>query len=182
MLIAEFRRGLLVATLALVALAVVFIGRAAAQEESAGQYWTKEAARHPATMAVPRGGKRPRQIRAVDGHPVADLITAAARRHGVPVALAHGVARVESGYRCHARSHANARGAMQVLPATARSVGIHGNLYDCATGIEAGMRYLRLVIARGGAGCAGVSLYERGLYARPVCTGYGRKVMRLASA
>lgn len=28
-----------------------------------------------------------------------------------------------------------------------RSVGVHGNLYDCATGIEAGMRYLRLAPA-----------------------------------
>jgi soluble lytic murein transglycosylase-like protein len=105
------------------------------------------------------------------------IVEDAARRHQVPVGLALAVAKVESGFRCNARSRANARGVMQVLPATARGVGVHGNLFDCRTGAEAGMRYLAAIIRRHGISCASVSLYERGARARPRCTAYGRKVM-----
>lgn len=105
------------------------------------------------------------------------IVAQTAAKHGVPVGLALAVAKVESGFRCHARSRANARGVMQVLPATARGVGVHGNLYDCRVGAEAGMRYLAAIIRRHGISCASVSLYERGAHARPRCTAYGRKVM-----
>lgn len=109
------------------------------------------------------------------------LVDQAAARYGIPRDLAHGVARVESGYRCALRGRHGERGVMQVKPETARSVGISGNLFDCATGIEAGMRYLRIALDRGGGGCAGVSLYQRGVFARPRCTAYGRTVMRVAN-
>lgn len=106
------------------------------------------------------------------------LVDKTADRHGVPRKIAHSVVRVESAYRCKARNaKSGATGIMQVKPATARSVGVTGNLTDCKTGLEAGMRYLRLALNKGGVGCAGVSLYERGIFARPTCTGYGRKVM-----
>lgn len=116
--------------------------------------------------------------------PPADLhamVTTAAARHGVPASLAHAVIAAESGYRCDARSRAGAKGIAQVLPATARGVGVHGNLFDCATGLEAGMRYLAAIVKRHGTGCAAVSLYNRGAHARPVCTDYGRKVLAWAS-
>lgn len=108
------------------------------------------------------------------------MVTASAQRHGVPVNVAHAIARIESRYQCGARSRSGARGAMQVLPATARSVGVHGNLYDCATGIDAGMKYLAQIIRQHGTGCAALALYNRGAYARPICTGYGRQAVRLA--
>ena len=117
----------------------------------------------------------------ISGGAVASMVTASAHRHGVPVSVAHAIARIESRYRCNARSPSNARGVMQVLPATARGVGVHGNLYDCATGIDAGMRYLAQIIRQHGTGCAALALYNRGAYARPVCTGYGRQAVRLAA-
>lgn len=101
----------------------------------------------------------------------------AARRHSVPVNLALAVAYTESGLRCNARNRSGARGVMQVMPRTARGVGVHGNLLDCRTGAEAGMRYLSAIIRRHGISCASVSLYERGAQSRPRCTAYGRKVM-----
>ncbi len=106
------------------------------------------------------------------------MLAASAATNGVAVRVARAIMTIESGGRCSARSHAGARGAMQVLPATARSVGVHGNLHDCATGIEAGMRYLRLVISTHGLSCGALSTYERGVFARPVCTAYGRKAIR----
>lgn len=108
------------------------------------------------------------------------LVDQKAAKHGIPSHIAHGVVRVESRYRCDARNGVHA-GAMQVKPATARSVGVTGNLFTCEHGIEAGMRYLRLALDRGGVGCAGVSFYNRGIYARSICTGYGRKVLGGAS-
>ena len=65
---------------------------------------------------------------------VAEIVRARAEALGVPVALALAITRYESGGRCHMRGQAGERGAMQVLPQTARSVGVTGNLYDCATG------------------------------------------------
>jgi soluble lytic murein transglycosylase-like protein len=106
------------------------------------------------------------------------IVTQVAQENGISPALAHAVTRVESSYNCSARGRAGELGAMQVKPATARSVGVYGNLRDCRTGITAGMRYLRQAIARGGMSCSGISLYNRGIFARPACTGYGRKVLR----
>jgi soluble lytic murein transglycosylase-like protein len=141
-----------------------------ADAELAARLHPAERVRAPSAAGRMRGAS-PRLV---------EKVSSAARRHGVPVAIAKAVVTVESGWRCHARSPAGARGIAQVLPATARSVGVHGNLFDCATSIEAGMRYLRLAIDRAGPTCAGVGLYERGIYASPRCTAYGRRVMAIA--
>lgn len=108
------------------------------------------------------------------------LVAAAAARNGVPVHLAFGVIRVESRFDCHARRTGNGEvGIGQINPRTAASVGVVG-IHDCTRNVEASMRYLRLAIDRGGAGCAGVALYQTGIYARPRCTSYGRRVMHFA--
>lgn len=106
-----------------------------------------------------------------------DAVKDAAKRHNVPQKLALAVADVESRFQCHARSSAGARGVMQVMPRTARGVGVHGNLFDCKVGAEAGMRYLSAIIRKHGVSCASISLYNRGSHAKPVCTAYGRKVL-----
>lgn len=108
------------------------------------------------------------------------LVSSYAAANGVPSRIAHGVIRVESGYRCDARNrHSSAAGAGQLVRATARALGVR-NVFDCRENIAAAMRYLAQAIRKGGAGCAGVSLYNLGTNARPRCTAYGRKV--LASA
>ncbi|MGP9821102.1 lytic transglycosylase domain-containing protein [Salinarimonas sp. NSM] len=115
---------------------------------------------------------------AAGGGSVQAMVTAAALRHGIDPTLAHAMAMVESNYRCSAVGRAGELGVMQVKPATARSVGVTGNLRDCATGIEAGMRYLRASIDRHGAGCGGISAYNMGIHRQAsFCNGYGRKVM-----
>jgi hypothetical protein len=109
-----------------------------------------------------------------------DLVTAAAGAAGVPVAIAHGVVKVESGYRPHIRGAAGEWGMGQIKCPTARSVGFSGPCNELArpeTNLRFSMAYLRLALDRGGTSCGGVSLYNRGIHARPVCTGYGRRVM-----
>ena len=157
---------------------LISLTRPARADESPALFFVQQnASLHPSNIAA-----RPRNRAArVGDSGIHRMVTDAAQRHGVPVAVAHAIVRVESNYNCGARSHSNARGIMQVLPATARGEGVGGNLYNCATGLEAGMRYLRKIVVAHGTSCAALSLYERGIYARPVCTGYGRKAVRLAS-
>jgi soluble lytic murein transglycosylase-like protein len=101
-----------------------------------------------------------------------------ARQNGVSVALVRAVLHVESTGRCSASSRAGAMGAMQVKRATAASVGVHGNLHDCRTGIVAGVRYLKQALAvNHGNVCAAASSYNTGLGVRGRCSGYGRKVV-----
>jgi soluble lytic murein transglycosylase-like protein len=99
---------------------------------------------------------------------------------GVPTPVARAVMTVESHGKCALRSPTGAIGAMQVLPGTAHSVGVYGSLYDCNNSMQAGVRVLRRIIANHGLTCASMGLYNRGEYARPVCTAYGLKIMRLA--
>jgi soluble lytic murein transglycosylase-like protein len=109
------------------------------------------------------------------------IVTQEARAAGVPVRIGHAIIKVESGGDCHARNpHSSAAGAGQLIRSTARAMGVR-NVFDCRQNISAAMRYLRAAINRGGAGCSGVSLYNRGIGARPSCTEYGRRVMRVAS-
>ncbi|MGJ4961383.1 transglycosylase SLT domain-containing protein [Bradyrhizobium sp. HKCCYLRH3061] len=115
------------------------------------------------------------------GEDLAELINSVADQHGLSRSLVHAVIRVESNYNCGLTGRAGERGIMQVKPDTARSIGVTGNLYDCSTGLRAGLLYLKIAVSRGGTGCAGISLYQRGVYGRPVCTAYGRKVLRAAN-
>lgn len=109
---------------------------------------------------------------------VAALVAARARAHGIDPALALAIAKVESNFRCDAVGRSGELGIMQVKPATARSVGITGNLRDCETGIEAGLLYLRAAIERHGEGCGAISAYNIGIHRNTApCTGYGRKVL-----
>lgn len=97
---------------------------------------------------------------------------------GVPPRIAVAIARHESGGHCQMHGRAGERGAMQVLPQTARQVGVTGNLENCAIGVEAGLRYLRLAMAQHGAAgwCAVASAYNAGTWRGSHCTSYGRAV------
>jgi hypothetical protein len=59
-----------------------------------------------------------------------DMVTREALARGVPPELADAVAMVETGYRPDARGSAGEVGLMQILPATAASLGFRGSLED----------------------------------------------------
>jgi soluble lytic murein transglycosylase-like protein len=134
--------------------------------------------KHIAVAAVVIGCAMPGMVQAREVEPsIYNLVTSMAEAHGVDPALAHAVVKVESGYDCSAKNpRSSAAGAMQVLKGTARAVGVAGNLRDCRTGLEAGMRYLsRMVSLSGGSACAAATAYNRGSVGG--CSAYGRKVM-----
>jgi soluble lytic murein transglycosylase-like protein len=81
------------------------------------------------------------------GNDLAALIVAAARRHHLDPELVRAVVSVESGFRPDAVSPKGAQGLMQLMPATARSLGVK-DAFDPADNVDGGVRYLRALIDR----------------------------------
>jgi len=83
------------------------------------------------------------------GTDVRALAIATARRHGVDPNLVLAVVAVESGFQPDAVSHKGAQGLMQLMPATARELGVTDAL-DPAQNLDGGTRYLRMLVAQYG--------------------------------
>jgi hypothetical protein len=79
--------------------------------------------------------------------PFGDLIRAAAERHGVEEALINSVIAAESNFNPRAVSRKNARGLMQLMPATATRFAVT-DVFDPAQNIDAGTRYLKELLDR----------------------------------
>lgn len=120
---------------------------------------------------------------ATGGGATHQAVTRHAKAHGVPVALAHAVVRVESNYRANARGAAGEIGLMQVKLATARLMGYRGSakgLYDPDTNLKYGMKYLAKAHKLGGGSVCGTILkYNAGHGAKrmnPISRRYCTKV------
>jgi soluble lytic murein transglycosylase-like protein len=79
--------------------------------------------------------------------PFAAEIDAAAQRHNVDPALLKALIKHESGFNPSARSPAGAMGLTQLMPGTARSLGVTDPM-DPAQSIEGGAKYLRQQLDR----------------------------------
>ncbi len=73
------------------------------------------------------------------------LTEEAARTYGLPVSLVEAVIRVESNFTPHAVSPKGAMGLMQLMPGTARDLGVE-DPFCPRQNIQAGSRYLRLLL------------------------------------
>lgn len=76
-----------------------------------------------------------------------DLIVRVACEEGVPLALFDALIAQESRYNPRARSPAGAMGLTQLMPATARGLGVR-NAFDAEENLRGGARYLRQQIER----------------------------------
>lgn len=81
--------------------------------------------------------------------PFAELIRAAAEKHGVEAQLIASVIAVESNFNPRAVSRKQAQGLMQLMPETAARFAVT-NVFDPAQNIEAGTRYLKELLERYG--------------------------------
>jgi soluble lytic murein transglycosylase-like protein len=77
----------------------------------------------------------------VSKEPFGELIRAAAERYSVDADLITSVIAAESNFEPKAISRRNARGLMQLLPATATRLGVK-NIFDPQENIDAGTHYL----------------------------------------
>jgi soluble lytic murein transglycosylase-like protein len=92
----------------------------------------------PAPAAVDVAPPPPRNPR--------QMVSDAAAKHGLPPAIVHAVASVESAYQTNALSPKGAIGVMQLMPDTARTLGADPN--DVQQNIEAGARLLRDLLVK----------------------------------
>lgn len=70
---------------------------------------------------------------------------AAAETYGVPVGLLKAVGMVESGFNANAVSSCGAQGVMQLMPSTAKSLGVT-NAFDPAQNIMGGAKFLKQML------------------------------------
>lgn len=93
--------------------------------------------------------------------PHGPLIAATARRYGISASLLTALVWQESGFRERARSKAGARGLTQLMPATARELGVR-RIYDPAQNVDGGARYLRAQLVRFGRADLALAAYNAG--------------------
>ena len=101
---------------------------------------------------------------------IAEMVDKSARAHDVDPLLVHSIIQVESNYNSNAVSPKGAEGLMQLMPPTARMLGVYNSL-DPGENIEAGVKYLkqlqdvykddRLALAAYNAGPGAVDKFKR---------------------
>jgi len=75
------------------------------------------------------------------------IISQMAAKYGVDEKLIRSVIRQESNFNPDAVSHAGAAGLMQLMPATARSLGVQ-NAFDPVQNVEGGTKYLKQMLTK----------------------------------
>jgi hypothetical protein len=128
--------------------------------------------------ADPRTGKLVRSVapgktspaaKALPSIDISEMVEKAAHDNNVDPLLVHSIIQVESNYNPYAVSPKGAQGLMQLMPPTARDLGVR-NSFDPRQNIEAGVRYLkylqdmyqddRLALAAYNAGPGAVEKYK----------------------
>ncbi len=89
------------------------------------------------------------------------LIERAAGRYGVPAAMVKAVIHAESSFDAKAISRAGAMGLMQLMPATARTLGV-GAPFNAGENVFGGTRYLKKLYDRYGTWKNTLAAYNAG--------------------
>jgi soluble lytic murein transglycosylase-like protein len=105
---------------------------------------------------------RPQPAALTDQQIIEKNIQKAAAKYNLPPELIAAVIRAESNFKVSAVSSAGAQGLMQLMPATARELGVK-NPFDIAQNIDGGTKYLRRMLDRfGGSVRKALAAYNAG--------------------
>lgn len=100
----------------------------------------------PVARAARASGERPSAAAAARAQAFRPHVERASRQYEVSPALIDAIAHVESRYNPAAVSPARARGIMQLMPGTARDLGVDAG--DPAANIRGGTAYIRMLLNR----------------------------------
>ena len=93
---------------------------------------------------------------------IANNVQKAAEKYNLPPQLINAVIRAESNFKVRAVSSAGARGLMQLMPATAKELGVEDS-FDIEQNIDGGAKYLRKMLDRfGGSVRKALAAYNAG--------------------
>ncbi len=118
----------------------LFASQLSVLDNRAAQQYSNSVRLQPPTVVVPGA---PGSVPAFTGRyngPYLNMARTAARQNGVPEDLFLRLVQQESGWNPNARSHKGALGLAQLMPQTARALGV--DPYDVQQNLEGGARYL----------------------------------------
>lgn len=120
--------------------------------EGAGDWLRAAAAATVLGVSSPAAGAPPKSLQHFSKPATAGVekhIADAAKKHGVPAKLIRAIIQVESTGRASAVSDKGAQGLMQLMPATAKWLGVRDS-HDPAQNIHGGAKYLKILMKRFG--------------------------------
>jgi len=100
------------------------------------------------------------QVQAVTVEEVKSTIVTQAMEMGIDPALALSIAQVESNFKMEARSHCGAVGVFQLMPSTAKKIGI--NPYTLVENVKGGLKYYLMMYKMFGSVELALAAYNAG--------------------